>query len=222
MPTPQTKPGRILVIEDDWDLLQVLKLMLEYEGHQVVTAKHGRAALAAAASKPFDLVIMDISMPEMSGIEVAQALRANAKTANVRIAIHTGLDEHWVRERFTDYDVFFSKANDADVLVSAIAKLLATPQQQRGEQAAAPEATFSVDDTAVAQRTLRAAMGLGPQAFAAAAFIGMLSDEIEQLRRLDKSDAEIARLIGDAVGKEVTPAMIERHYVSLAARRGRP
>ncbi len=37
--------ARIVVVEDDWDILEVVKLMLEYEGHQVVTAKHGRAAL---------------------------------------------------------------------------------------------------------------------------------------------------------------------------------
>ncbi|MEO7055737.1 MAG: response regulator, partial [Caldimonas sp.] len=107
------KPGRILVIEDDWDILEVLKLMLEGEDHEVVTAKHGRAALAAMASssRPFDLVLMDISMPEMSGIEVAQAMRANPKTADVRIVIHTALEEHWVRARFADYDLFLTKAN---------------------------------------------------------------------------------------------------------------
>ena len=48
---PKKAAARILVIEDDWDILEVLKLMLEYEGYQVVTAKHGRDALAAAARR---------------------------------------------------------------------------------------------------------------------------------------------------------------------------
>ncbi|MEO8921815.1 MAG: response regulator, partial [Caldimonas sp.] len=59
------KPARILVMEDESDILEVLKLLLEYEGHHVVTARDGRAALAAAAAKSFDLVVMDISMPDM-------------------------------------------------------------------------------------------------------------------------------------------------------------
>ena len=157
----KAKPGRILVIEDDWDILEVLKLMLEGEGHQIVTAKHGRAGMAAAtaANRPFDLVVMDISMPEMSGIEVAQALRANPKTAGVRIVIHTALDEHWVRARFPDYDLFLTKANDADVLLDEIARLLALPQGGRG--AAGPEPTFSASDVVQAQGALRIAMGSG-------------------------------------------------------------
>ena len=200
----KTKPGRILVIEDDWDILEVLKLMLEGEGHQVVTAKHGRAALAAtaAASKPFDLVVMDISMPEMSGIEVAQALRADAKTAGMRIAIHTGLDEHWVRARFVDYDLFLTKANDADVLLDEIAKLLAQPRPSRGAPAAA-EAMFSAEDSVQAQGALRAAMGIGPEALTLPAFLATLATEIEQLRRIGKSEGEIAGLIGQAIGKPV-------------------
>ena len=45
---PSVKPARILVIEDEGDILEVLKLLLEYEGHQVSTAKDGPTALAAA------------------------------------------------------------------------------------------------------------------------------------------------------------------------------
>ena len=208
----RSKPGRILVIEDDWDILEVLKLMLEGEGHQVVTAKHGRAALAAtaAASKPFDLVVMDISMPEMCGIEVAQVLRADAKTAGVRIAIHTALDEHWVRARFVDYDLFLTKANDADVLLDEIARLLAQPRPSRGAPAAA-EAMFSAEDSVKAQGALRAAMGIGPEALALPAFVATLGTEIEQLRRIGKADGEIAGLIGQAIGKPVAPEALTRH-----------
>jgi len=200
----KTKPatGRVLIIEDDWDILEVLKLMLEDEGHQVVTATDGRDALAAAATKRFDVVVMDISMPEMSGIEVAQALRASPKTAGMRIVIHTALDEHWVRARFADYDLFLTKADDADVLLDEIARLLAQPAEQRGNRAPAA-ASFSSEDVAKAQAALRTAMGLGPEAFAMPAFLGMLGDEIGQLRRIGKSDADIAALLGETLGKPV-------------------
>ena len=166
----KAKPGRILVVEDDWDILEVLKLMLEDEGHQVTTAKHGRAALAAAAARPFDLVVLDISMPEMSGIEVGQALRAAAKTAEVYIVIHTGLDEHWVRERFADYDVFLTKAHDADVLVDEIARLLVQPRAARRRPAAEAQ-DFSADEVAKVRAALRAEMGLGVESLSLAALL---------------------------------------------------
>ncbi|HZV92395.1 MAG TPA: response regulator [Caldimonas sp.] len=195
--------GRILVVEDDWDILEVLKLMLEDEGHHVVTAKHGRAALAAAAAKSFDLVVMDISMPEMSGIDVARELRADPKTADVYIVVHTGLDEHWVRERFADYDLFLTKAQDADVLVERIAGLLAQPRAER-RQAAAEPARFSADDLMRAQHALRQGMGLGNETYPLDTFLGLLGEDIAQLRRLERSDADIAELISGALGRPIT------------------
>ena len=208
----KTKPatGRILIIEDDWDILEVLKLMLEDEGHQVVTATDGRDALAAVAAKRFDVVVMDISMPEMSGIEVAQALRANPKTADVQIAIHTGLQERWVKERFPDYDLFLTKAEDVSRLVAGIARLVAQPRVARNAPAQAA-AAFSAEDVMHAQHGLRQTMGLGPQAFDAAQFIGLLGDEIRQLKVIGKSPAEIAALISKAIGRELPAALMEQH-----------
>lgn len=204
--------ARILVVEDDWDILEVVKLMLEYEGHHVVTAKHGRAALeaAAAASKPFDLVVLDISMPEMSGIEVAQALRSSPKTADVYLVVHTGLDEHWVRERFADYDVFLTKAADAEMLVEQIARLLAQTKPaagRRGVQAAASE--FSAEDVVSAQKALRLSLGLEPVLLATPAFLDALHDEIDQLRRVGRSDEEIADLLSAALGRRIEVGSVE-------------
>ena len=210
----KTKPatGRVLIIEDDWDILEVLKLMLEDEGHQVVTATDGRDALAAAAAKRFDVVVMDISMPEMSGIEIAQALRADPKTADVQIAIHTGLQERWVKERFPDYDLFLTKAEDVSRLVAGIARLVAQPRVARNAPAQAEAAAaFSAEDVMQAQLGLRQTMGLGPEAFGAAQFIGMLGDEIRQLRDIGKSPAEIAALISKAIGRELPAALLEQH-----------
>ena len=206
--------GRILVIEDDWDILEVLKLMLEYEGHQVVTAKHGRAALeaVAASSKGFDLVVLDISMPDMSGIEVAQALRADPKTADLWIVIHTGLDEHWVRERFADYDVFLTKAADAEQLVEKIARLLAQPKPKGGRHAAAAAETgFSAEDVVVAQKALRLSLGLQPTPLATPAFLDALHEEIDQLRRVGRSDDEIAEMLSTALGRAIGAEAVAAH-----------
>ncbi len=203
MSTPDAKPrGRILIVEDDVDVLEVLKLMLEGEGHTVVVADCGSDALEAARAKPFDLIVMDVSMPEMSGIEVAQALRAGEDTADVRIVLHTAVDKRWVEERFSDYDLFVTKADDTDRLVEQVAELLSAPRVPRGSEPA--EAMYSGEEVLRAQQALRSAIGLGPEAFPEHAFIGLLDGEIEQLRKIGKTGAEIEALISDAIGRPLS------------------
>ncbi len=206
----KTNRRRILIIEDDWAVLEVLKLMLEDDGHVVVTASQGRQGVALAAAKAFDLVVMDISMPGMNGIDVAQALRADAKTADIFIVVHTGLDEHWVRERFTDYDAFLTKATDTAVLVDKIRKLFEQPSAPRdGRARAAPGDVYTMAEAVHAQQALRDAMELGPETVTLAAMIGMLGEEIDQLRRLGEDDAQILRRIGEAVGRPIPIDAIE-------------
>ena len=211
--TDKPASGRILIVEDDPDVREILRLMLEGEGHSVATAEHGRAALKAIArGKPFDLIVMDISMPEMSGIEVGQALRADEKTADVLIAIHSGLDERWVHERFADYDMFLTKAADTEVLVAEIGKLLAKPKAPRAERRAVlAEASFTADEAMQAQRALRNAISIGPETLPLQAFVAVLGIEIEQLRHLGKSDADIAALIAAAIGKAFSSELVGLH-----------
>ena len=208
----RTVRRRILIVEDDWAILEVLKLMLEHEDHVVVTAKHGRDAVAIAAAKPFDMVLMDISMPEMSGIEVARTLRASAQSADVLIAIHTGLDEHWVRERFADYDLFLTKATDTDVLVEKIAALFALPHVPRARRAAAAQdQAFSSDELMRCRVALQIEMGIGPETLTTEAFVERLGDEIAQLRRIGRSYVDIASVIATTIDRDVSPDLIERH-----------
>ena len=202
---------RILIVEDDWAILEVLKLMLEDDDHVVVTVEGGRQAIAAASAKPFDLILMDISMPGMSGIEIAQALRKEAKTRDMLIAIHTGLDEHWVRERFDDYDLFLTKAADTDLLVEEIRKLFEQPRVPRAERPAETvESSVSMAEAVHAQQALRDAMTLGPELLTMEAFAGMLGDEIDQLRRIGETDEQIVKRIEDAVGRPLPVPLPQR------------
>lgn len=203
---PATPRGRILIVEDDTDVLEVLKLLLEGEGHTVVPAKLGSEALEAARAKPFDLIVMDVSMPEVSGIDVALALRAEPATADIRIVLHTAVEERMVRERFSDYDLFVAKAEDTDRLITEVARLLASPRAPRGSEPAEP--TYSSEEVLRAQCALRSAMGLDGDSFPERAFMGMLGGEIEQLRKVGKSDAEIGELISGAIGRPLSPAAV--------------
>ena len=74
--------------------------------------------------------------------------------------------------------------------------------------------TFTGQQAATAQTALRKALGLAPEQFPIPAFIGMISDEIEQLRAKGKTDDQIAGLIEQAIGVKLTQETIARFYAS--------
>jgi CheY-like chemotaxis protein len=67
--------ARILLVDDDEDVLRGMRRVLQRLGHEVVAAADGHQALRALEGDPCDLVITDINMPEMDGIELILALR---------------------------------------------------------------------------------------------------------------------------------------------------
>lgn len=119
----------ILIVEDDGDLREVLKYVLEDAGYRVSMAEGGAAALSMAADEMVSLILLDISMPDISGLEVAKRLRADPRTADIRLAIHTGLEEATMRAQFTDYDCFIAKSEDSEALVAAIRTAVEQPKR---------------------------------------------------------------------------------------------
>jgi PAS domain S-box-containing protein len=86
---PPRPPGaRILAIDDDPDLADMLRAMLRMDGHEVVVVTSGPEGLAQLAAQPFDLVCTDLGMPGMNGWEVVREVRARAP--GVPIALITG------------------------------------------------------------------------------------------------------------------------------------
>jgi len=77
----QTKSARILVVDDERSMREMLEILLRREGYEVAVAENGRRALALIKTHPFDMIISDIKMPDVSGIEVLRA----AKAANEQI-----------------------------------------------------------------------------------------------------------------------------------------
>ena len=69
--------GRVLVVEDDDDIADVLRRSLRQEGHEVRTAGDGEEALTMAAEFIPDLVILDLGLPQLDGVEVCRSLRAD-------------------------------------------------------------------------------------------------------------------------------------------------
>jgi hypothetical protein len=80
---------------------------------------------------------------------------------------------------------------------------------------------YSVEEAVKAQKSLRDAAGLGPERFPIQAFVGMISDEIESLRKRGKTDQEIASIIRDNSAIEISAAEIAENYASPEDRQHR-
>lgn len=85
--------SRILVVDDEPDLRFMIRLILERAGHEVVEAGHGGSALQCVRELPPDLVVTDIMMPVMGGVELIGRLRSDATTAAIPILVVSGDSE---------------------------------------------------------------------------------------------------------------------------------
>lgn len=88
-----TEVGRILVVDDNESNRDLLERRLVHEGHAVVTVESGAKALAALAASPFDLVLLDLLMPDMNGLEVLQRMKADEQLHGVPVIMISGLSE---------------------------------------------------------------------------------------------------------------------------------
>jgi CheY-like chemotaxis protein len=80
-------PGHILVVDDDPSIVRLLSLNLQMEGYEVTSASNGRDALAALAAAPIDLLVCDVMMPGMTGLELTAHLRKDAATKSLPIVL---------------------------------------------------------------------------------------------------------------------------------------
>lgn len=81
--------ARILVVDDELSILDVIKGMLEKDGHDVVTASSARAGLDVLNEELPDLILMDVMMPEMDGWEAAKKIKKHKDTKNIPLAMLT-------------------------------------------------------------------------------------------------------------------------------------
>jgi len=77
MASPINPQRRILVVDDEPFVCDAVKMMLQFDGHQVETVNSGKDALARLQAEPFDVVITDFAMPAMKGDELAQAIKSH-------------------------------------------------------------------------------------------------------------------------------------------------
>lgn len=117
---------RVLLVEDHPGTIDVVTLELKYLGYEVIVAIDGIKAVEVAASELPDLIIMDVSMPRMNGLEATARIRQNAKTQFIPILAATAKAMPQDKEKClaAGCDAYIAKPFTHTELGAAIEKLL--------------------------------------------------------------------------------------------------
>ena len=113
-------PSSILCVDDSEDILLICRTMLEASGYQVLTASSGQRALELLQRHPVDAVVIDNIMPEMSGLELACAIKRTGAGIPVIMFSSTGQPD----ESFPFVDVYVSKGQGPIALRNLLGTLL--------------------------------------------------------------------------------------------------
>lgn len=118
----ETKARKILIADDEPDILEILKYNLTAEGYEVITAKDGDEALDKARRTQPDLIVLDVMMPKKTGVEVCQILRAQPAFKESLIIFLTAVNDEstQVKGLETGADDYISKPVSPRVLLSRI------------------------------------------------------------------------------------------------------
>lgn len=123
--------AKIMVVEDNIDESKLIKMALEPEGYEVVTAMNGREAKEKIGDAQPNFVILDVMMPEMDGFHFCSWLRSNKEYQEIPVVLLTGVGEHIYDSKYplkgvmqTDADEYLEKPVKPEVLLETISKLI--------------------------------------------------------------------------------------------------
>ena len=119
---------RILLVEDNEDNRAVYATILRHHGFAVIEAADGGEAIARAVDERPDVILLDISLPDQDGWQVARTLRSTAETKAVRIVALTAhaLPENRQRARHEGFDGYLAKPCDPRAVLAEVRRLLDT------------------------------------------------------------------------------------------------
>ena len=120
------KDIKILLVDDEQDILEIVGYNLSQEGYQIITASNGKEAIAKAKKEHPQLIIMDVMMPEMDGMEACENIRKIPELSNVLITFLTARSEDYSQVAGFDAgaDDYITKPIKPKVLVSKVKALL--------------------------------------------------------------------------------------------------
>lgn len=117
---------KILIVDDEPDILEFLKYNLLKEGFEVLTACDGEEGLRVAEAEKPDLIVLDIMMPKMDGVEICRNIRSNPSLKNTLVAFLTAREEDYSQIAALDVggDDYITKPVKPRVFISRINALL--------------------------------------------------------------------------------------------------
>jgi two-component system alkaline phosphatase synthesis response regulator PhoP len=120
------KDIKILLVDDEPDIIEILRFNLEQEGYKICTANDGQEAIKVAAKEHPHLIIMDVMMPNLDGIEACEHLRKDSRFADTIIMFLTarGEDYSYVAAFDAGADDYVTKPIKPKVLISKVKGLL--------------------------------------------------------------------------------------------------
>ncbi len=121
---------KILVIDDDPDIVTFLTTLLEDNGYATCSATDGKEGLEKTRSERPDLILLDITMPEQSGVRYYRNVREDPDLKSIPVIIVTGVMEEFrrfihTRRQVPPPDGYFSKPVDKKELLDTVSRLLA-------------------------------------------------------------------------------------------------
>jgi len=118
--------AKVLVVDDDPNTLDIIKLGLEFKNYRVITGTNGEEALELISSENPDMVVLDVMMPKVDGLEVCRRTKENFFTSQIPIMLLTarGQVEHKVEGLSVGADDYLSKPFDMRELVARVEMIL--------------------------------------------------------------------------------------------------
>ena len=124
--TRNSQPRRILIAEDEPSIVVSLEFLLRNAGHEVAVARDGEEALRLAGSNRFDLVVLDIMLPSVSGFEVCRRIREDRGTHGTQVLMLTarGRESEIQKGIAAGADAYMTKPFATKELMETVARLL--------------------------------------------------------------------------------------------------
>lgn len=117
---------KILVVDDDENIREIYKMILEYEMYEVAQAENGVDALNQIYQSPPEVILLDLMMPKMGGLETLEKLKCNPKTKNIPVLVLTAAsnEENELELMKRGADDFISKTSKSEIIVARINRLI--------------------------------------------------------------------------------------------------
>ena len=118
-------PKTILIVDDEWPVRLALKVRLSAKGYAIALAEDGAAGLRAAAEQQPDVILLDLRMPDMDGLEVLRQLRAAGSTALIPVIMLTANVQDTIEQQARSAGVsdFITKPYNAEDIINAIERI---------------------------------------------------------------------------------------------------